>query len=708
MAHRKLRPGRALGAAAILSVLASLPPLGAQGLLDGVDGGGASAAKGRASWKVSVEPRELKRGEKAEIVAEYTVEPGWWIYAPDHDAVPGQATVISVESPSVELAGKPAFPPPEVKRVEVLDETHRILKKTGVIRQPFVVKKDAPPGDLAIKVAAHFVACNEEMCDLPKKPSFDVTVKVLDTPSADAAPEKGAAPKARPEGRAAWKVTVEPREVRRGEKAEIVAEYTVEPGWWIYAPDHDAVPGQATEIRVESPGIEPAGKPTFPAPEVKRVPELNETHRILKKTGVIRQPFTVKKDAPVGDLAIKVTTAYVACDETMCDLQKKPSFDVAVKVSNAPAVAGAAAVPEQLPGPAPPAAAADDPIASASLLAFILLMVGGGLITLVMPCTYPMIPITISYFTKQADARNGAVTGLALAYGAGIILIFNVIGWAFAGTIYFIATNEWVNLIFGLAFLVFALALFGILELRLPSSFSTATTRASGAGGYFGVFLLGAVLVVTSFTCTAPILGSLLLLAGKEGNVGRVTLGMTAFGVTVATPFVLLSLFPAKVRNLPRAGEWMHVVKVSLGFLELAAALKFFSNFELKKSLGVLPRELFLVLWAAIFLVMGLYLLSVFRMKDEESRGVGGIRMLFGLGAILAAFYFFYGSLGYKLDRISETMAPPYSAPRLGAAQGSSGENKLAWTIVEDDLEAGLARARAEGKRALINFTGKL
>jgi len=292
-------------------------------------------------------------------------------------------------------------------------------------------------------------------------------------------------------------------------------------------------------------------------------------------------------------------------------------------------------------------------------------------------------------------------------------VIFNVIGRLFAGTIRDFAADPVLNLVFGIAFVIFALALFGIIELRLPASVSTAAAKAGGAGGFLGVFLLGAVLVITSFTCTAPILGSLIAVAAKGQSLGRVTLGMTVFGATVATPFVLLSLFPARVRSLPRAGEWMHVVKVSLGFIELVAALKFFSNSDLQWNWQALPRELFLLLWSATFLVFGLYLLSVFHLKDEEARGISGVRMLLGLAAISLALYFAFGALGYRLDRITESLSPPYHAPVHEGVKGPGGRGgkdqpRVAWTIVEDDLRAGLARAKEEGKRALINFTGKV
>ena len=528
---------------------------------------------------------------------------------------------------------------------------------------------------------------------------------------------------------ASFTVKVEPAEIPRGGRGEIVVGYEVEPPWWIYAPDHAAPSGSGvpTKIGAEHASLQLSiAHVADPPAEVKIEKDLdNETHKILKKKGTIRRAFQVKSDAAPGELRIPITVDYMTCDPNGCRPPAQAKLEAVFKVSDGPPVALPAGDPGKAvdppgngggPGPAgaedakaevipvlpagapeiPPAPPPANPIEKAGLWALVLLMIGGGLLTLVMPCTYPMIPITISYFTKQAEARQGAVLSLALAYGLGIVLVFIAVGVAFGSAIIPIAQNGWLNLVFAVFFVVFALSLFGIYDLRLPASWNQLAPRASGTGGFVGVFLLGTVLVVTSFTCTAPILGSLLFAATKGGNLGRLVLGMGVFGLTMAVPFVLLSLFPARVRSLPRAGEWMHSLKVSLGFLELAAALKFFSLADVAFGWYVLPRELFFVIWSAIFGVLGLYLLGLFRLKGEEAHGVGGVRMLFGLTTIIIALYFFHGSQGNKLDWLSEVLTAPFSAKA----------EKVGWTIVEDDLDAALAKAKAEGKRALINFTG--
>jgi thiol:disulfide interchange protein DsbD len=327
------------------------------------------------------------------------------------------------------------------------------------------------------------------------------------------------------------------------------------------------------------------------------------------------------------------------------------------------------------------------------------------LFTLLMPCTYPMIPITISYFTKQAAQRKTGTLPLSLAYGIGIVLIFVLIGVVVGPLIIRFATHPVTNLIIGGFFLLFALALFGIVDLQPPRFLLSAAGKASSQGGFFGVFLMGATLVVTSFTCTAPFVGTLLSTGASSGDLGRVALGMGVFGATMAIPFVFLSMVPGKVQALPRSGEWMHVLKVTLGFVEIAAALKFISNVDLVWQWGFLTRELFLVLWLGIFLVAALYLFGQIRLKGESTSEISPGRMVAGLFFSLFALYCGYGAFGNPMDPIMTAIIPNYSG-RIASAGDRSGPPVAAHTIVKDDYEGALAQAKSEGKLLLVNFTG--
>jgi thiol:disulfide interchange protein len=346
-----------------------------------------------------------------------------------------------------------------------------------------------------------------------------------------------------------------------------------------------------------------------------------------------------------------------------------------------------------------------------SLLAFLVSAVLWGLVALLMPCTYPMIPITISFFTKQADARKTGTLSLSLTYGLGIVLMFVLIGLLAAPVIIPFAANPITNLVIGGFFLVFALTLFGVMNLQPPAFLLRVAGSASQKGGYAGVFLMGAMLVVTSFTCTGPFVGTLLSTAATTGGVGRIALGMGVFGLTMAVPFAFLSMVPAKVKAMPKSGEWMHTLKVYLGFIEVAAALKFISNVDLVWSWGILSRELFLFLWFAIIALAAAYLFGWIRLKDEygqeDSATISPKRMVAGIGTALFAVYCLYGALGHSMDPVMTAFAPNYSTKIGGFGGGSSDASvSTAPEIIKDDYQAAFARAKATRKLLLVNFTG--
>jgi len=380
------------------------------------------------------------------------------------------------------------------------------------------------------------------------------------------------------------------------------------------------------------------------------------------------------------------------------------------------AAAGAAAGAAQGAPPAAPSQASKK-IDDLPLGAFLLSAFLWGLFSLLMPCTYPMIPITISYFTKQASARQTSILPLSLTYGAGIVLIYVAIGVLVGPIIIPFATHWATNLIIGGFFILFALSLFGLILLQPPQFLLQAAGKATRKGGYAGVFLMGATLVITSFTCTAPFVGS--LLAAGASSMPRVVMGMGVFGLTMAVPFVFLSLLPAKAKSLPKSGEWMHTLKVCLGFVELAAALKFVSNADLVLHWGVISRELFYLWWAGIFVTCALYLWGVIRLHEDSEpvmlepgmpvklhASVGSGRMVAGVAFMLFALYNLHGALGNKLDWVMTVMAPPYSTRIGGGGDGHESTANTPHEIVFDDLDAACASAERQGKLVLVNFTG--
>ncbi|MCP4168546.1 MAG: hypothetical protein GY759_22005, partial [Chloroflexi bacterium] len=291
-------------------------------------------------------------------------------------------------------------------------------------------------------------------------------------------------------------------------------------------------------------------------------------------------------------------------------------------------------------------------------------------------------------------------------YGAGIVVIFIGIGLLAAPVIIPFAQHPVTNMIIGGLFIYFAFTLFGVISLNPPAFMLKMAGQASMKGGLVGVFLMGATLVITSFTCTAPFVGTLLgsAAAGNAGVDGiiRIIVGMGVFGLVMAIPFVILSLVPGKLQQMPSAGGWMNTIKVFMGFVELAAAFKFISNADVVMQWGILGRELFLLIWIAIFLVAAAYLV-IGAMKS--GRHVGRL----GMGAATLAFTVMLGTYlpGKPAGFVLTSLLPDYSDTWIRDLTGWGGLKVAKHSLVEDDVQAAVALAKTEEKLLLLNFTGK-
>lgn len=325
----------------------------------------------------------------------------------------------------------------------------------------------------------------------------------------------------------------------------------------------------------------------------------------------------------------------------------------------------------------------------------------GGLASLLTPCVFPMIPVTVSYFSKRTD---GSAMPAAAAYAAGIASTFAVLGILaavlFGATgISNFAANPWVNLALGLLFVVLAFNLFGLFEIQAPTGLTTALAKNTGRAGLLGPLLMGAAFALTSFTCTMPIAAALLAAAAR-GSLLYPTLGMAAYGAAFALPFFLLALFPSAISRMPKSGDWLASVKPVLAFVELAAAVKFFSNADLGWTAGWITKPVFLALWTAIFAMLAGYLVGL----PEALRTVGWSRRLFGFATLAACASLLSGLNGRKLDLIDPFLPPdPYPAhgasarPDPGAASGP---------VHAATFEGALDLARRGGKTVFVDFTG--
>ncbi|AHF15081.1 thiol:disulfide interchange protein DsbD [Niabella soli DSM 19437] len=294
---------------------------------------------------------------------------------------------------------------------------------------------------------------------------------------------------------------------------------------------------------------------------------------------------------------------------------------------------------------------------------------GGGLLALLTPCIYSMIPVTVSFFTKRSKTRKDGIKN-ALQYSFSIIIIFTFIG--FLVTLIYgpaalnnLATNWVANVIFFLIFVLFGISFLGAFELSLPSSWSTRVDSKAGTSSFWGIFFMALTLVIVSFSCTGPIIGPLLVAASKGSYYGPL-IGMFGFSLALALPFALFAFFPSKLNVLGKAGGWLNAIKVTLGFLELALALKFLSNADLVKNWRILDREVFIVLWVVIFFLLGLYLLGKIKFKhdDELPKNDFGLpylsvtRLFFAIASFSMVVYMVPGLFGAPLKGLSAFLPP--------------------------------------------------
>ena len=338
----------------------------------------------------------------------------------------------------------------------------------------------------------------------------------------------------------------------------------------------------------------------------------------------------------------------------------------------------------------------------------------GGLLAIFTPCVWPIIPMTVSFFLKRAGASSGQTAGKgirdAVLYGLAIIIIYVGLGLLItvifgASALNALSTNAVVNLIFFALLLLFAASFFGAFELTLPASWSTKLdSKASSTGGFLSILFMAFTLVIVSFSCTGPIIGTLLVEAAGKSLLAP-ALGMLGFAIALALPFSLFALFPGILKRLPKSGGWMNRFKVTLAFLELALSLKFLSVADLAYGWHILDREVFISLWIVIFALLGLYLLGLiaFPHDDDSNRKTGVTRFFLAVLSLSFAIYMIPGLWGAPLRAIS-AFAPPMSTQDW--TLGSSAVASSGSTVHFDDMDKGLAYAREHNMPIFLDFNG--
>jgi len=492
-------------------------------------------------------------------------------------------------------------------------------------------------------------------------------------------------------------------------KAELKAE--VEDGWHLYALEQPAGGPIPTTIKVsEGKPFEISGNVTSPKPTVRFDPNFQIDTRFFEKEAVFSIPLKAAAAASVADLLLDVR--FQLCNDTFC----LPPRTVRVSFTGTEDVKKSAVSSATNSNPAtqisPNAQLTPTALQSTDIWSFVWLALSLGALSLLTPCVFPMIPITVSYFTNHAAGSRAKSVKLATVYSVGIIATFTLVGMLLAifvgaAGINLFAANPWVNLLITGIFLFFAFNLFGAYEIAVPTGVLTRldslTRSKEGEGsGVIGALLMGLTFTLTSFTCTSPFVGTILVSA-SQGNWKMPLIGMLLFSTVFALPFFVLALAPQLISQLPRAGGWMNSVKVAMGFLEVAAAMKFISNVDLVWKWGFFTRDVVLAIWIAIGIVLSVYLLGKIQLShDSKPERLGAFRMISAVVSLAVSFYLLTGLFGAKLGELE-----PFLPPDLGNSAGrllGRGDDELKW--IPNDYQAALSKAKAENKKVFIDFTG--
>ena len=504
-------------------------------------------------------------------------------------------------------------------------------------------------------------------------------------------------------------------------EAQIVFTGVIDAGWHVYSTDlPEGGPISATFNTDKMEGIELDGKLM---PEGKEIEAFDKVFEMKLRYFEGKATFVQKLKIIAANYFIEGYLEYGSCNDENCLPPTEVSFSFSGKgAANAPAAAPATDKKEEAPAANVSSAvstadywapvidklnAFGEETAQAtnqSLLFIFFAGFVGGLLALFTPCVWPIIPMTVSFFLKRSKDKKKGIRD-AWTYGASIVVIYVTLGLAItlifgASALNALSTNAVFNILFFLMLVVFAASFFGAFEITLPSKWSNAVdSKAEQTSGLLSIFLMAFTLSLVSFSCTGPIIGFLLVEVSTTGSVVAPAIGMLGFAVALALPFTLFAMFPSWLKQMPKSGGWMNVIKVTLGFLELAFALKFLSVADLAYGWRILDRETFLALWIVIFGLMGFYLLGKIKFPhDDDDTTVSVPRFFMALCSLAFAVYMVPGLWGAPLKAVS-AFAPPMNTQDFNLYK-----NEVHAQF--DDFDAGMEYARRNGKPVMLDFTG--
>jgi len=683
------------------------------------------------------EPATITPGGTATLQLRIATAPTWHIYSMgEKESLPTSFTVSLPSDWTLPDGWKEPDPKPFLMQGTTTPTP--VHEGKVLFEAPVRVPEGAAPGSFDIRGTMNFMACDHSMCLPPASLGFAATLKVETAsgtaaggPATAPAEDAGPAILVNPDSSFGAAADVKPARVPPGGTALLRVHVESEPTWHVYSMrDKTGLPTKIDFPNLPE-GITFAEGSDWSEPEPKSFAQFDGTVSLVHEGRVVfERPIRVASDAAPGERLIHGTLQGMACDAKTCKapatvpLQAKLVVDPDAKPADV-------AYREVKSGPAGATggASASSGVKS-GMLKLILTAIVGAMISWIMPCVYPMIPIILSFFGKLAEEKHTGKTGVAISYGVGIAGTFITIGLVVGLLTLFvsdasqrsglaslgntIATNPWLNLVIGGVFVLFALSMFGLFTIQVPSWLISKTDSAGRASGsaHVGAILLGITFALASFTCTVPVVGFLLGLAasGSASGFASSLLGMVVYGTVFAAPFVLLSLFPKFLSSLPKAGGWMETVKIGFGFLELAVAIKFLWVPDLEWGIGVLSRPVVLGLFAILVLATAAYFLGFFRIGHGPkvrplAVGVGRwTAAVLTLVVMIPVGLFLASPPAYKSEALPgfvaiamETVLPP-------APAGDELARREGWFV--DDYDGALAKARAEKKPLFLDFTG--
>jgi len=514
--------------------------------------------------------------------------------------------------------------------------------------------------------------------------------------------------------------------VKAGESFTITLDAVIEGKWHLYSiknkPSQGPVP---TSFSISTNLAKISGDVTESEAEIAYDPNFDTELGWHTGSATFQIPVTLVRPSEVDSAEIAIEARYMVCDDKSCLPPKTKT--IAFRVANQGVVAGYTPPPETS-GKTQTDGSSDGEVVDASqstgesilgegIFSFLWIALTAGFAALVTPCVFPMIPLTVSYFSKDSNhGKSQKSVGQALLFGLAIVITFTFLGGILSvilgasGANQF-AANPWVNLFIGLVLILFAVSLLGMFELRLPYQVTNYLNRKSNeSSGFVGIIFMALTISAVSFSCTAPFVGGVLA-ATTGGEWFYPLVGMAAFATAFSSPFILFAMFPSWLESMPKSGSWMNVVKVTLGFIELAAAVKFISNADLVWSWGIVSRPFAISLWIVVFLLAGFYILGFYQLSHEEKpKNIGPGRLLFSLPFLLFSFYLIPGLLGASLG-IWDAWLPPKQATDVSVVAsvvrtGGSANNTTNEAEWSEDYDSAITEAENASEPVFIDFTG--